>query len=321
MAGIYLHIPFCRHKCAYCDFFSSVSLSNKSEYLIALQQEIRLQSNYFEGESISSIYFGGGTPSLLEPHEIHQLLNYIFEEFSVIDFPEITMEANPEDINYDWICGIRETQVNRISLGVQSFDSSVLQHIGRKHTAEKSFNSIQLLLDEGYNNITADLIYGIPGQTDDILKKDINTLIEFNIPHISAYALTVEEKTLLHRQIKQGKLSPPDENQMADQFYLIKDSLAQMGYEHYEISNYCLPSHQAKHNVSYWTGEKYLGLGASAHSYDGKIRKWNVSSIKEYIQSLQKGKILCESEEISPIMRHNEYILTHLRTKWGVKLA
>ncbi len=295
-------------------------MSKKEDYLVALKKEMVLQSGFLKGEKINTIYFGGGTPSMLSFEELNPIIESIFSLFEVIEHPEITLEANPEDIDVQWIKNLLESKINRISVGIQSFNSEILQRIGRKHSAEKAISALKLLIEYGFNNLTADLIYGIPGQTNSILEKDLQTLIQLKIPHISAYALTVEEKTPLSLQIKKALFPQPDENQMTEQFYLVKDALEKMGYEHYEISNYGLAGHQAKHNVSYWMGEKYLGLGPSAHSYNGKIRKWNVSNVHDYILSIQKGILPCEFEEISKTMQLNEYILTRLRTQWGINL-
>lgn len=320
MAGIYLHIPFCKQQCHYCDFHFSTSLKNKEAVVQALLAEIKLQQDYLAREEISSIYFGGGTPSLLSEKELMLLFEHLHQHFSIHSEAEITLEANPDDLNAKKIQALRHTPINRFSIGVQSFQDADLQFMNRAHTGEEALSSIKGVQDAGWENITIDLIYGSPTLTDVDWSKNMTTALDLEVPHISAYALTVEEKTALHHFIKQKKCAPVDEAQSARQFQQLMQTLEKAGFIQYEISNFGKEGFFAQHNSSYWKGAHYLGLGPSAHSFNGKSRQWNIANNVRYIQSIQKGEIPFEAEQLNETQRYNDYILTALRTIWGVNL-
>lgn len=318
MAGIYIHIPFCRNKCNYCNFYSIESIDGIRDFLSALKTEIHLQKNFFSGEAISTIYLGGGTPSVLHKDQINQIITEIATNFSISETPEITIEVNPNDINKIYVNSLKQTSINRISIGTQSFYDSDLIYLGRIHNAKQAIDSIHLFQAAGFENISIDLIYGIPNQTNSAWKKNIETAVSHNIKHISAYALTVENTTPLFRSIQQKKTISPEEESAAEHFEILMDVMKQNEYIHYEISNFCKENFYSKHNSSYWNQEKYLGLGPSAHSYDRNTRHWNTSSVKTYKLHLEKGILPYTSETLTDIDKYNEYILTRLRTIWGI---
>ncbi len=311
MAGIYIHIPFCRRKCHYCNFFSSASQKLKTPFLEALHQEIRQQAGYLEGQTVGTIYFGGGTPSLLSSKEIEQILETVYNSFPVSEVPEITLEANPDDLTETYRTELSSTRINRLSLGVQSFFDEDLVNLNRVHTAAQALSSLVP------RPSSLDLIYGIPGMTDDRWRANLETAIGNRIPHISAYALTVEEKTTLHWMIAKGKYPPVQEEQAARQYRIMVEMLKAAGYVHYEISNFCLPGHESKHNSNYWKGLPYLGVGPSAHSFNGTSRRWNVSNISNYANMINDGSVVYEEETLTLTQRYNEYVMTGLRTMWG----
>lgn len=321
MAGIYLHIPFCKQKCNYCNFHFSTSLKMKDEMLEAMQQEIVMQKNYLAGLPIETIYFGGGTPSLLSADEINCLLEGIFKNFPNQNLKECTLEANPDDLGVDYIKSLRNTPINRFSIGVQSFHDRDLKYMNRAHNAQQADYAIKAAQDAGFTNLTIDLIYGTPGLTDANWKHNLSQIKNLQIPHFSAYALTVEEGTVLHHAIRKKQSAPVDNEQSAQQFEILMEQAEAMGYEHYEISNLALKDHYAVHNTNYWKGEPYLGIGASAHSFDGKNRRWNIANNALYIKNiLQDHRLLYEEETLTPAQRLNEYIMTSLRTMWGCNL-
>jgi len=318
MAGLYIHIPFCKQKCHYCNFYSLASLKYKDQITEAIVKEIDLQSSYLTGEKLKTIYFGGGTPSLLDSSEISRIIQKADEVFGISSGAEITLEANPDDLSLAYLNELKKTPVNRLSIGIQSFDDNDLIYLNRRHDGEKARQAIMLALEKGFENLSCDLIYGIPDANDQTWIENMQTLVNLDIPHISAYALTVETGTTLDHFIRKGKYKPVDENQAITQFSLLMDFLEKNGYEHYEISNFCLPGKISNHNSAYWTGEKYLGIGPSAHSFDGKSRQWNVSSLKTYIESISKGNLSFEREVLTEEQKFNEFILTSLRTMWGI---
>lgn len=320
MAGLYFHIPFCRQKCHYCNFYSLASQKFKDQVVESLLREIELQNDYLGGEELKTVYFGGGTPSLLSVSEINLIIQKADEILGVTANAEITIEANPDDINSRYLSELKKTPVNRLSIGIQSFDNNDLVFLNRTHTGDNAMQAIRLALDTGFQNLSCDLIYGIPGASDEIWRRNIQTLVDLNIPHISAYALTLETGTALDHLIKKGKYSPVDEEQSISQFSILMELMEQNGYQHYEISNFSLPGKISKHNSAYWTGEKYLGLGPSAHSFDGKSRQWNVSNIKKYVDSVNQGKVDFEKEVLTETQKYNEFVLTSLRTMWGIDL-
>jgi oxygen-independent coproporphyrinogen III oxidase len=317
MAGIYIHIPFCKRACHYCNFHFSTSLGLKNGFLEALLKEIQLRKHYLGGEKISTIYFGGGTPSLLETVEIQKILSALHQTFEIEQNAEITLEANPDDISAPRLESWKTAGVNRLSIGVQSFFEEDLRWMNRAHTAEQSLVSIPLALDH-FPNITIDLIYGMPTLTDEKWKANVERAISLKIPHLSCYALTVEPKTALEKMISQSKMADVDSNDQARQFLLLMDWLSGAGYEHYEISNFALPGKRSRHNSSYWRGAKYLGLGPSAHSFDGESRQWNIANNALYIKALDKNELDYQKEILTPTQQMNEYIMTSLRTAEGL---
>ncbi|MEO6831495.1 MAG: radical SAM family heme chaperone HemW [Chitinophagaceae bacterium] len=321
MAGIYIHIPFCKQACNYCNFHFSTSLKQKEALLEALSKEITLQKDWLKGAPIDTIYFGGGTPSLLSSDELNILLEKLMETFQISNLKECTLEANPDDLTVAYLKNLRNTPVDRLSIGVQSFRDEDLQYMNRAHNAQQSEYALKAAQDNGFSNLTIDLIYGTPGLGDAAWKENIRRMGALDIPHFSAYALTVEEGTALEYAIRKKAATPVDAGQSAEQGLLLMEEAEILGYEQYEISNYCKPDCYALHNTSYWKGTPYLGLGPSAHSFNGEnIRQWNVSNNALYIQSILKRTVPFESETLSREQRLNEYIMTSLRTKWGCDL-
>lgn len=354
MSGIYIHIPFCRQKCHYCNFFSLASRKSRTSFIPALKKEIELTSGYLGGNRIETIYLGGGTPSVFHPVIIKELIEAIGRfhasrhEFDphleMGEMPslaagsksgtqsnpdavnllpsekqtvEITIEANPDDIDKDFIAALRETMVNRISLGIQTFDDASLNYLNRSHSSAQALYSIRALQDAGYDNISIDLIYGIPGTVKEVWMKNLEIAFALDLPHISAYALTVETGTPLAWMINRKKSLPVNDEDQANQFRMIMEMAENNGYEHYEISNFCKPGFYSKHNTNYWNGTPYLGLGPSAHSYNGQSRRWNISNLFGYISNLEQGNPVFEEEVLSLQQRYNEYVMTSLRTMWG----
>jgi oxygen-independent coproporphyrinogen-3 oxidase len=321
MAGIYVHIPFCKQACHYCNFHFSTSLRLKNDFLTSLLKEVQLQRDYLLGEEIKTIYFGGGTPSIIGAEAIGSVLEGLKAHFRISSNAEITLEANPDDISKENLLRWKGAGINRLSIGVQSFFPEDLEWMNRAHTAGQSDDSIKLAHDAGFDNITIDLIYGVPGLSDDRWRKNVDKTIQLGIPHISCYALTVEKGTALENMIGKKKAAPVNAEDQARQFLLLMDWLAQEGYEHYEISSFAKPGLRSRHNSSYWSGEKYLGLGPSAHSFNGESRQWNISNNALYVQSIQNGLIPFEKELLSNIQQLNEYIMTSLRTREGLSFA
>ena len=320
MAGIYLHIPFCKQACNYCDFHFSTSMKMKVDFVKAIIQEIELRKDVFANKFISSIYFGGGTPSLLSKEELDMIFEKLYKSFTINADAEITLEANPDDLNFDKILQLKDTPINRLSIGVQSFRDEDLKYMNRTHTAIEALNSIKVAQDVGFQNITIDLIYGTPGMSNEDWKYNLRKSFALNLPHISSYALTVEEKTLLYYQILKKNIGPVDEQQSADQFKILMDEMLSYGYEQYEISNFCKDNSYSRHNSSYWKKNHYLGLGPSAHSYFGNSRLWNVSNNVKYIKALSASRLPLSKENLNTQDMYNEYVMTSLRTKWGCSL-
>jgi oxygen-independent coproporphyrinogen-3 oxidase len=320
MAGIYLHIPFCKQACHYCDFHFSTSLKYKDELVEALIKEIQLQKKYLSGETIDTIYFGGGTPSLLKESEISLLINTITGLHSVAADAEITLEANPDDLDRAKLQALRQTPINRFSIGIQSFFDEDLQWMNRVHRADEAESAVKRAQDMGFENITVDLIYGYPLLTDQKWKFNTDKVFELGIPHVSAYSMTVEPRTALASFIKQKKQTAMSDEQSAAQFTFLMDAMQTKGFEQYEISNFCKPGFYSRHNSNYWKGVKYLGIGPSAHSYNGEMRQWNIANNTKYMQGLGAGLIPAETEILSDIDKLNEYIMTSLRTSWGLDL-
>lgn len=322
MAGIYFHIPFCKQACHYCDFHFSTSLKQKDGLLDAMRKEIRMQAGYLQGQTVETLYFGGGTPSLLDAAEIMGLLDEVDAHFTLGRDLEVTLEANPDDLDSQKLAAYRQqTPINRFSIGIQSFHEEDLRWMNRAHTASEAETVLFRLRDAGYDNLTADLIYGFPLLTDEKWDANISKLVQFGIPHISAYSMTVESRTALASFIRKGREQAMDDEQSARQFLTLVEALRIAGYEQYEISNFAKPGHIARHNTNYWKGVPYLGIGPSAHSFDGRTRQWNIRNNALYVRSLGEGKVPFETEQLSPSDLLNEYIMTALRTKWGISLG
>ncbi len=321
MAGIYLHIPFCKSFCSYCDFYSITDSSGKEAFVRALIGEAVLQSRYLEGEKIDTVYFGGGTPSLLTVEQIGSILEAIRLNFIMGDDPEITLEANPDDVTEGYFGSLKAIGVNRVSLGVQSWDEKRLRYLGRRHTALQSAMALELIFREGITNVSADLIYGVPGMTTADMMADLEKMFSFPVTHLSAYHLTIEDGTRLGQLKKEGKLSETDEDTSNSMFTLLGNTCRDHGFIHYEISNFALDGYISRHNTSYWKQVPYLGLGPSAHSFDRRSRQWNVSDVKKYIRSVSSGEVPFIREELSRLTIFNEYVMTSLRTMWGIDLS
>lgn len=317
MAGIYIHIPFCKQKCSYCNFHFSTNLSKKSDLVSAISNELTLRKGEIT-EPIETIYFGGGTPSLLELDELNEIFNSIYRNYQVIDHPEVTLEANPDDLNFDKISQLKTTLINRFSIGIQSFFDEDLRLMNRAHNANEAVNSIKMVQDAGYENITIDLIYGGQTTTDEIWKKNLEIALGLQVPHISSYALTVEPKTILALQIEQSLVENVDEFKQERQFKLLVETLKANDFIHYEISNFGKEGFFSQHNSNYWKGKSYLGVGPSAHSYDGKNRSWNLANNSLYVKNLPQNKLANEVEALSENDRFNELVMIRLRTIYGL---
>jgi len=320
MAGIYIHIPFCKQACHYCDFHFSTSLKYKDELLQALIKEINLQKTYLGNDTIETIYFGGGTPSLLSANELNLLIGTITSLHTVSADAEITIEANPDDLDKTKLQALRQTDINRFSIGIQSFFDDDLEWMNRVHRAGEAEASVKRAQDTGFENITVDLIYGYPLLNDTKWKHNLDKVFELDIPHVSSYSMTVEPQTALASFIKKKKQAAMDDQQSVEQFTLLMHAMQTHDFEHYEISNFCKPGHYSKHNSNYWKGVKYLGIGPSAHSYNGETRQWNIANNAKYMQALEKAEIPAETELLTETDRLNEYIMTSLRTMWGLDL-
>lgn len=318
MAGIYLHIPFCRKACHYCNFHFSTSLGRADKMVEAIDTEIILRRHEIE-EDIETIYFGGGTPSILEPAQISKLLNTIRNNYPIAHSTEITLEANPDDISLEKALAWKQMGINRFSVGVQSFADENLRWMNRAHDASQSIACIHTIREAGFENFSIDLIYGTPGQTQAGWISDLEQAIQLKIPHLSCYALTVEEGTALHHMIGSGKKERISADEQAERFEALVKHSSAAGYEHYEISNLALPGKESKHNAAYWEGKPYLGVGPSAHSFSGNKRSWNIADNLQYIQSIEAGILPCEAEELRSIDQLNEYIMTALRSIKGIQ--
>ncbi|RNC91941.1 MAG: radical SAM family heme chaperone HemW [Allomuricauda sp.] len=319
MAGIYVHVPFCKQACHYCDFHFSTNVKRKRQMVAALAKEITLRRSELQGQQVETIYFGGGTPSVLEVDEVVQLISVIQTNYQLVDNPEITLEANPDDLSEDYIIALAKSPVNRLSIGIQSFFETDLRLMNRSHTAEQAVSSIKCAT-RYFDNISVDLIYGIPGMDDDQWQSNIEKAVSFGLPHISSYALTVEPKTALKKFIAEKLIPEIDDEQAERQFHLLVAQLGEVGYVNYETSNFGKPGFFSKNNTAYWQGKSYLGIGPSAHSFDGEKRGWNLRNNIKYMQALAADKLPITYETLSRTDRYNEYVMTGLRTIWGVSL-
>jgi len=326
MSGIYIHIPFCKQACHYCDFHFSTSMKKKDEMVLALAKELQMRKSELldcarsdNDEVVETIYFGGGTPSILTTDEIQYLINTVYENYVVAENPEITLEANPDDLSNERIIELSNTPINRLSIGIQSFFEEDLIMMNRAHNSAEAKKCLEEAI-KYFDNISLDLIYGIPGMSNEKWKQNIETALSFGIPHISSYALTVEPKTALNKLIQTGKIAQPKDEVAEEHFQILVETLETNGFVHYELSNFGKENYFSKNNSAYWLGKKYIGIGPSAHSYDGISRSWNVSNNSIYLKSLEENKLPNEIEILSKTDRYNEYVMTGLRTIWGVSL-
>lgn len=318
MAGIYIHIPFCRKRCHYCDFFKTTDLSLKSRLLAGIKKELESRASDFSSEEINTVYLGGGTPSVLFIDELKDLLNTIRQNYTVSESAEITMEANPDDLTQAILSAIREVGFNRLSMGVQSFSESDLKLMNRRHGVLQAVQSVKWAKKAGFSNISIDLIYGLPNQNLEEWERNILIATELDVQHISAYHLTYHEGTVFYERLKKGILNELPDELSVQQFEMLIEKLTEAGFEHYEISNFSKPEFYSQHNSSYWKNKKYLGIGPSAHSFDLKSRRWNVSSIEKYLNGVEHDLPFSEAEILTEQDRYNDYIITSLRTIWGI---
>lgn len=320
MAGIYIHIPFCKQACHYCDFHFSTSLKKKDELIEALAKELELRKDEFKDVTVETIYFGGGTPSLLTNDELQLLMDSVYKNYQVSENPEITLEANPDDLSAQRIEDLGDSLINRLSIGIQSFFESDLKLMNRAHNEEEAKKCLSVATRH-FDNISLDLIYGIPGASNEQWKRNIEIALSYNVPHISSYALTVEPKTALASFIKKGIIEDVDDEQAHEQFHILKDRLEEEDFIHYELSNFGKEGYFSKNNSAYWQGKPYIGVGPSAHSFNGTQRGWNVRNNSKYIKAIQHNELPIEIETLTKTDQYNEYIMTGLRTTWGVSLT
>jgi len=320
MAGIYIHIPFCIQRCSYCNFFSVVSINLVNEVINAIIKELSIRKDYLKNEPVQTIYFGGGTPSLLTIQQIEKLLNTIYKNFPVEKNAEITFEANPDDLTKKYLFDLKEVGINRLSIGIQSFDDYKLKILNRRHNATQAHEAVREAQKAGFSNISIDLIYGLPFQSLDEWGADLDKAFSLSIQHLSAYGLTFEEKTLLSKQKEKKIIEPADEELMIKMYELLLEESSKKGFDAYEISNFSLPGFYSRHNSSYWNQTPYLGVGPSAHSYNGISRQWNVAAIQKYTEGILKNSTFYEQEILSLEDRYNEYVLLGLRTKNGINI-
>lgn len=320
MAGLYIHIPFCKQRCTYCAFYSTTLYNIKEQYVDALCKELVTRKDYAGGEVIGTIYLGGGTPSTLSMSQLQRICDTIYANYRISESAEITIECNPDDLTADFLSQLKRLPFNRISMGIQTFDDARLKHLGRRHTAEKARQAVANARAAGYNNISIDLIFALPGSTAESWQHDLDCAIALNPEHLSAYNLTYEEGTPLYRSLQRGDFEELSEEENIRQFQMLIETMKRGGYRHYEISNFAKPGRESRHNSSYWNNTPYIGCGAAAHSYNGNSRQWNVADIKEYIKGIENGEPVFEIEHLSKEERYNDTILTRLRTADGIPL-
>ena len=320
MAGIYIHVPFCKTRCAYCDFFSTTLHDMKSRYVDALCQELIMRRNYLHDAPIGTLYFGGGTPSQFSENDFHSIFNQIEKVYGLEACEEITLEANPDDLTDDYVEMLTTLPFNRISMGIQTFHEPTLQLIGRRHTAQEAIEAVRRCRQHGFTNISIDLIYGLPGETLEQWNEDLLMAFSLKVQHISAYHLTYEQGTRLWQMLQRKEICEVDEDTSVELFRILCEEMQKAGYEHYEISNFALPNFRSRHNSAYWHEVPYLGCGPGAHSFDGDSREWNVSSLPKYIEALEQGQRNYEQETLDKDTRYNEFIMTRLRTCEGFSL-
>ena len=321
MAGIYIHIPFCKQRCLYCAFYSSTLYNIKEQYVDALCHEIAMRKDYLSNQTISTIYFGGGTPSTLTIEQLGKICKTIYNTHNIADTPEFTIECNPDDLTPEYLSGLKQLPFNRISMGIQSFDDTQLKRLGRRHNAEKAQKAVANARAAGYTNISIDLMFALPDSTKDSWTHDLYTAIALKPDHLSAYNLMYEEGTPLYKALQRGDFAELSEEENIEQFQMLISSMKAAGYHHYEISNFAQPGRESQHNSNYWNDTPYLGCGAAAHSYNGKSREWNIADVKEYIKGIESGERNYEIEHLTEEERYNDTILTRLRTANGLPLA
>ena len=320
MAGIYIHIPFCKKRCTYCDFYTEVAPQLIPNLIDSIVKELQIRKDYLQNETIHTIYFGGGTPSILNKSQFELIFDAIYKIYNVADDAEITFEANPDDLTTDFLASIHPLPFNRMSIGIQSFDDTDLKRINRRHSGKEAIDAVKNAQNAGFSNISIDLIYGLPNQTLAAWEKQIDTAFTLNVQHISAYGLTYEEGTALWKQREKGLVKTVDDDSMNDMYLLLIEKVKQNGFKAYEISNFALPNHRSQHNTSYWKQQPYIGIGPSAHSYNLTSRQWNVSSITTYNKAIAENGIFFESETLSTNDRYNDFIMVSLRTSDGIDL-
>lgn len=320
MGGIYFHIPFCKTHCHYCDFHTSCRLADLPDVMNAELKELTVRKDYLGSEPIDTVYLGGGTPSLLNLEYLTKIRENVRSLFTVSDNAEWTLEANPDDLEQRYLYDLQKAGFNRLSIGTQSFDENILQYLNRRHNAQQSVRSVLLAREAGFQNISADLIYGIPGLSKEAWERSVDMVVDLEVEHVSAYHLTYHEGTVLYQRLQDGKLSEVPDDVSLEQYEYLVSALKNAGYEHYEVSNFAKPGYYSRHNSAYWKEKKYLGIGPSAHSYDGESRQWNIRSNPQYVQLINDNQKFYEIEELSDVDRYNDYIITSLRTIWGIDI-
>ena len=320
MAGIYIHTPFCKQRCLYCAFYSSTLYNIREQYVDALCKEIAIRKDYLAGQTISTIYFGGGTPSTLTIEQLDRICRTIYDTYTIASAPEVTIECNPDDLTPEFLTQLRALPFNRISMGIQSFDDAQLRRLGRRHDAHRAQQAVDNARAAGYDNLSIDLMFALPGSTMESWQHDLDTAIAIRPEHLSAYNLMYEEGTPLYKALQRGDFTELSEEENIEQFQMLIQSMKAAGYRHYEISNFALPGKESRHNSSYWNDTPYIGCGASAHSYNGTSRQWNIADIKEYIRGVESGSPSFEIENLTEDERYNDTILTRLRTANGIPL-
>jgi len=320
MSGIYIHIPFCKQRCNYCDFYKTTDISKKNIFITTVIKELQQQKLYLNNSVVNTIYFGGGTPSVLTFDEINNIIDAVYSCFTIDENPEITLEANPDDLTTDYLNNLRKTKVNRLSIGIQSFQDNLLKLMNRRHNSQQAKQCVKDAQNAGFENISTDLIYGLPELTNKIWEDDLTTMFSLNIKHLSAYHITYEQGTKFYDFVKTKKITPADETTGLEQFKILTAVAENNGFEHYEISNFAKKDFYSKHNSSYWMQKPYLGVGPSAHSYNLMSRKWNISNIDKYIYGVNNNGEYSETEQLTEIDKYNEYLMTRLRTMWGINL-
>jgi len=321
MAGLYVHIPFCASRCIYCDFYSTLRESESERYVRALCSESRLRKNYFDGESVTTLYFGGGTPSRLSISQIAAITDSLSDTLGLEGLVEFTIECNPDDITSEYVTGLKACGVNRISMGVQTFDDALLEFLGRRHDAFEAISAVEICHKAGIDNISIDLMYGLPGQTLLMQKYDLEAAVSLDVQHISSYCLSYEKGTPIEKLRRQGRVAVADDDTCAQMYTQMYCHLEDAGFEHYEISNFAIPRYRSHHNSSYWSGTKYLGLGAGAHFYNGRSRQWNIQNLDLYMDGVEKGKTSYKIEHLTERDRYNEMLMLRLRTSEGIDLS